>query len=101
MDASLIGIGVGIGMGLATLGVGIGLGLTSYSGLASMARQPESANRISTSMLIGLAFVELALLVTFALLFLMNNKIPNYEESRAKGQMTFGTNVSSATPTTP
>jgi F-type H+-transporting ATPase subunit c len=87
MDVSAIGIGVGLGIGLATLGVGVGLGLTSYSGLSSMARQPESAGRISTSMLIGLAFVELALLVTFVLLFLMSNKLPNYEEARTKGQL--------------
>ena len=47
-----------IGAGLAAIGAGLGIGRIGGSAMESMARQPESANKIQTTMLIAAAFVE-------------------------------------------
>lgn len=52
-----------IGYGLATLGPGIGLGILIGKTLEGMARQPEVAGQLRTTMFIGVAFVELLALL--------------------------------------
>jgi F-type H+-transporting ATPase subunit c len=52
-----------IGYGLATLGPGIGLGFLFGKTIESMARQPEMAGQLRTTMFIGLAFVEVLALL--------------------------------------
>ena len=47
-----------IGAGLAAIGAGLGIGRIGGSAMESMARQPESANKIQTTMLIAASFVE-------------------------------------------
>lgn len=47
-----------IGYGLATLGPGIGLGILVGKTVEGMARQPEVANRLFSTMIIGAALVE-------------------------------------------
>ncbi|MBX7203840.1 MAG: F0F1 ATP synthase subunit C [Bacteroidia bacterium] len=47
-----------IGAGLAAIGAGIGIGRIGGSALEGMARQPEFANKLQTTMLIAAAFVE-------------------------------------------
>jgi F-type H+-transporting ATPase subunit c len=59
-----MGSGIGIGVGIAALGVGIGLGLIGNGAMHGMARQPEAIGKLSTQMLIALAFVELVFLLT-------------------------------------
>lgn len=48
-----------VGYGLGTIGPGIGIGILYGKGLEGMARQPELANQLRTTMFIGVAFVEL------------------------------------------
>lgn len=47
-----------IGMGLSVLGIGLGLGLIGSAAMSGMARQPEQAGEIRTSMLIIGGLVE-------------------------------------------
>ena len=47
-----------VGAGLVAIGAGIGIGQVWASGLQTMARQPEMASKIQTSMFIGAALVE-------------------------------------------
>ena len=47
-----------VGAGLVAIGAGIGIGLVWSSGLQGIARQPEMASKIQTSMFIGAALVE-------------------------------------------
>lgn len=47
-----------IGAGLVTIGAGVGIGKIGAAAVESMARQPESAARIQTAMLIAAAFIE-------------------------------------------
>jgi F-type H+-transporting ATPase subunit c len=51
-------LGGAIGAGIATIGAGIGIGTIGKSALESIARQPEAAGEIRTSMLLTAAFIE-------------------------------------------
>jgi F-type H+-transporting ATPase subunit c len=52
-----------LGYGLATLGPGIGLGILIGKTVEGMARQPEIAGQLRTTMFIGVAFVEVLALL--------------------------------------
>ena len=47
-----------IGYGIATLGPGIGLGILIGKTVEGIARQPEVAGQLRTTMFIGIGFVE-------------------------------------------
>lgn len=64
-------IGVGLVFGLGTLGPGIGLGLLIKGAIESMARQPEAAGQVRTTMFIGIAVVEALALLGFVLAFII------------------------------
>jgi F-type H+-transporting ATPase subunit c len=59
----------GLVYGFATIGPGIGLGLLIGSAIESMARQPEAAGMVRTTMFIGIAVVEALALLGFVLAF--------------------------------
>lgn len=59
-----------VGYGLGTLGPGIGLGILIGKTVEGMARQPEVAGQLRTTMFIGVAFVELLALLGFVAGFL-------------------------------
>jgi F-type H+-transporting ATPase subunit c len=61
----------GIVYGLATLGPGIGLGILIGKAVESMARQPEAAGMVRTTMFIGIAVVEALALLGFILAFIL------------------------------
>lgn len=61
--AELTGNIATVGYGLGTLGPGIGLGILIGKTVEGMARQPEVANRLFTTMIIGVAFVEVLALL--------------------------------------
>ncbi|SDD54381.1 ATP synthase F0 subcomplex C subunit [Sanguibacter gelidistatuariae] len=61
--AELTGNIATVGYGLATLGPGIGLGILIGKTVEGMARQPEVAGQLRTTMFIGVAFVELLALL--------------------------------------
>jgi F-type H+-transporting ATPase subunit c len=65
-------IGVGLVFGLGTLGPGIGLGMLIGRAIESMARQPEAAGTVRTTMFIGIAVVEALALLGFVLAFIIN-----------------------------
>lgn len=54
-----------IGYGLAAVGPGIGLGILIGKTIEGMARQPEVAGQLRTTMFIGVAFVEVLALLGF------------------------------------
>ncbi len=58
-SASAVGVmGAGIGAGLAAIGAGLGIGKIGQGAMEGMARQPEAAGTIRTSMIIAAALVE-------------------------------------------
>ncbi|HZD68218.1 MAG TPA: ATP synthase F0 subunit C [Actinomycetes bacterium] len=58
-----------LGYGLGAVGPGIGLGILIGKALEGIARQPEAAGMVRTTMFIGLAFVEALALIGFVLAF--------------------------------
>lgn len=64
-------IGKGIGYGLAAIGPGIGIGFLVGKAVESMARQPEAAGMVRTTMFLGIAFVEALALFGFVLAFII------------------------------
>jgi F-type H+-transporting ATPase subunit c len=66
-------LGGGLAIGLGALGTGIGMGILVGKAIEGMARQPEAAGMLRTTMFIGVAFVEdlclYALVITFLLIF--------------------------------
>src|SRR5262245_27798902 len=51
-------LGAGLGAALTIIGAGLGMGKIGSAALESMARQPETAPRIQTAMLIIAALLE-------------------------------------------
>ena len=71
----IIAIGSAIVMGLAALGVGLGQGIVASNALQSIARQPELAGKITTTMIVGMAIMETALVLAFVIAILLFGKI--------------------------
>lgn len=59
-----------IGYGLAAVGPGIGIGIVAGNAITAMARQPEMAGVIRTTMFLGIAFTEALALIGFVLFFI-------------------------------
>ncbi len=59
-----------IGYGLAAIGPGIGIGIVVGNAITAMARQPEAAGMVRTTMFLGIAFTEALALIGFVLYFL-------------------------------
>ena len=65
-------IGAGLGYGLAAIGPGIGIGLVVGNAITAMARQPEAAGMVRTTMFLGIAFTEALALFGFVLAFIIS-----------------------------
>ncbi|MCG7438156.1 ATP synthase F0 subunit C [Corynebacterium freneyi] len=52
-----------IGYGLSTLGPGLGIGIVAGKTVEGMARQPEMAGQLRTTMFLGIAFTEALALI--------------------------------------
>jgi F-type H+-transporting ATPase subunit c len=59
-----------IGYGLAAIGPGVGIGIVAGNAVQAMARQPEAAGMVRTTMFLGIAFTEALALIGFVLFFL-------------------------------
>ena len=63
--------GAGLGAGLVIIGAGIGFGKIGASALESMARQPETAGRVQTAMIIIGALLEGVAFFALVICFLL------------------------------
>jgi F-type H+-transporting ATPase subunit c len=68
-DALKSGLG-SVGYGLAAIGPGIGIGYLVGQSVQAMARQPEMAGNVRTTMFLGIAFAEALALIGFVLKFI-------------------------------
>lgn len=59
-----------IGYGLGAIGPGIGIGIVVGNAITAMARQPEMAGVVRTTMFLGIAFTEALALIGFVLFFI-------------------------------
>ncbi|MDR0796568.1 MAG: ATP synthase F0 subunit C [Tannerella sp.] len=70
--SGLAQLGVGLGAGITVVGAGLGIGKIGQAALEGIARQPEAANDIRTSMIIAAALIEgVALFAVVACAFLI------------------------------
>jgi F-type H+-transporting ATPase subunit c len=72
VSSAIIALAVAFVMGVATIGPGLGQGNAAARAMEGIARQPEAAGDIRTTMIIALAFMEAltiyGLLIAFMLL---------------------------------
>ncbi len=68
---SLETVGRGLVIGLAAIGPGIGLGVLIGKSVEAMARQPEYANQVRTTMFIGIGLIEALALFGIAFSFII------------------------------
>ena len=64
-------IGAGIVYGGAAIGPGIGIGIVVGNAITAMARQPEAAGMVRTTMFLGIAFTEALALIGFVVFILL------------------------------
>ncbi len=57
-ELSLNGIGAAFGAGIAAVGAGLGIGKIGGSAMEAIARQPEAAGDIRSSMIVIAALIE-------------------------------------------
>lgn len=67
-------IAMGLGMGIAALGCGMGQGKAAGAALEGICRNPNSADKVFTPMLLGLAFIESLVIFTFVIAFMIFGK---------------------------
>jgi F-type H+-transporting ATPase subunit c len=73
--ADMIGLAAGLGAGLVIIGAAIGFGKIGAAALESMARQPETAGRVQTAMIIIGALLEGATFFGLIVCITVANKI--------------------------
>lgn len=67
-------IGAGLVYGLAAIGPGIAIGIVVSSAITAMARQPEAAGNVRTTMFLGIAFTEALALFGLLMSFILGAK---------------------------
>jgi F-type H+-transporting ATPase subunit c len=61
----------GVAYGLAAIGPGLGIGYLVGQAVQAMARQPEAAGMVRTTMFLGIAFTEALALIGFVVFILL------------------------------
>lgn len=74
-NGGIIAIACGLAIGLAALGGALGQGRTAAAALEGIARNPASADRIFTPMILGLALIESLVIYALIIAFLLQGKI--------------------------
>ena len=69
--ASAAASSAGFAYGLAAIGPGIGIGYLVGQSVQAMARQPESAGSVQTTMFLGIALTEALALIGFVVFILL------------------------------
>ena len=71
-----IALAAGLGLGIAAVGAGLGQGRAVAAAMESIGRNPNSADRIQTPMIIGIAFMEALAIYALVIAFQLAGKIP-------------------------
>ncbi len=64
-------VATGIAVGLAAAGGGIGMGLATAKTTESIARQPEAEGKVRTTLMLGLVFIETAIIYALLVVILI------------------------------
>ena len=74
-SSAIIALAAAIAVALSTLGPGIGQGIAASKAMEAMARQPEAAGNIRSSMIIGLALMEALTIYGLLIAFMLIGKM--------------------------
>lgn len=64
-------IAAGIAVGIAAAGGAVGMGLATAKSAESVARQPEAEGKVRTTMMLGLVFIETAIIYALLVVILI------------------------------
>ena len=71
----LIALAAGLGLGLAAFGAALGQGRATAAAMESIGRNPNSADRIFTPLIVGLALMEALALYALVIAFFLQTKV--------------------------
>jgi F-type H+-transporting ATPase subunit c len=74
-QSAIIALAMAIVMGLATLGPGLGQGVAAAKAMEGIARQPEVAGELRTTLILALAFMEALTIYGLLIAFLLFTKM--------------------------
>ena len=74
-NSGLYAIGAGLGLAIAALGGSLGQGKIGAAAMDGIARNPQARQSVFIPMILALVFVETLVLFTFAVAFLLQDKI--------------------------
>jgi F-type H+-transporting ATPase subunit c len=75
LDRGLIALAAGLGLGLAAFGAALGQGRATAAAMESVGRNPSSADRIFTPLIVGLALMEALALYALVIAFNLAGRI--------------------------
>lgn len=76
IEMGLIALAAGLGLGIAAFGAAIAQGRATAAAMESIGRNPNSADRIFTPLIVGLALMEALALYALVVAFTLAGKIP-------------------------
>lgn len=74
-SSAIIALAAAIAVALSTLGPGIGQGIAASKAMEAIARQPEAAGTIRSSMIIAMALLEALTIYGLLIAFMLIGKI--------------------------
>ena len=74
-SSAIIALAAAIAVALSTLGPGIGQGIAASKAMEAMARQPEAAGNIRSSMIIAMALMEALTIYGLLIAFMLIGKM--------------------------
>ena len=74
-SSAIIALAAAIAVALSTLGPGIGQGIAASKAMEAIARQPEAAGTIRSSMIIAMAMMEALTIYGLLIAFMLIGKI--------------------------
>ncbi len=75
MSSGIIAIAAAIAIAVSTIAPAIGQGMTAKSAMESIARQPDAAKDIRSTLIIALALMEALTIYGLLIAFMLINKI--------------------------
>jgi len=73
--SALIALAAALAVAISTIGPGIGQGIAASKAMEAMARQPEMAGTIRTSMILALALMEALTIYGLLIAFMLISKM--------------------------
>lgn len=75
MNSGIIAIAAALAIALSTIGPAIGQGMTASKAMEAMARQPEAAKDIRSSLILSLGLMEALTIYGLLIAFMLVSKI--------------------------